>query len=99
MTPPSLRLLNALAPDPFENVWRAISQFDFLVFAITQEMNRLKIDDVYARQIQNHAGIRILNPLAEFFDAIGADPTDQAQNYSTTVLFCFNPEHLDARCF
>lgn len=73
---PSRLLFNALAPNPLPNVGRAVAQFDFLVLAITQETNGLKIDEVNLGQVQNCVRSLILDPLAEFFDTIGAHPAD-----------------------
>jgi hypothetical protein len=39
-------------------------------------MNRLKIDKVNLRQVQNHAGGLLLNLSAELFDAVGSDSAD-----------------------
>jgi hypothetical protein len=51
-------------------------QLDFLVLAVAQETNRLKINEIDLSQIYNRAGSLALHPLAEFFDAIGTEPAD-----------------------
>jgi hypothetical protein len=53
---------NALAPNPLQDVWRAIAYFDLLVLAIAQETNRVKINEVNLGQVQNHAGGSIPDP-------------------------------------
>lgn len=67
---------NAFAPNPLLNVRRAIAYFDFPVLAIEQETNGLTIDEVNLSQVQNYARGLILDPLAEFFDAIGPHSAD-----------------------
>jgi hypothetical protein len=74
--PSSLSLFYALAANPLQNVRRAIPQFDFLVLAIAKETNGLKVDEINLGQIENYERDLILKLLAEFFDAIGADPAD-----------------------
>jgi len=43
---------------------------------IAQKTNGLNIDKVNFSQVDNHEGGLHLNPLAEFFDAIEAEPPD-----------------------
>jgi hypothetical protein len=96
---PSLWPFDSLAMNPLKNVWGAIPQFDLPVLTLAQETNRLKVDEVNLRHVENHrCGVNENMP-AELFDAIGTDPADETQDESRTVPFCFNSEHGDARCF
>ena len=84
---------NSLAPNPLENVRRAIPQLDVPILAIAQEPNGLQIDKVYFGQIEDYDTRSILDALPEFLDTTGADPPDQTQDRAAPVGFCFNSKH------
>jgi hypothetical protein len=86
-------LFNSLAPNPLENVRRAIAQLNVLILAIAQEPNGLQIDKVYFGQIENHDARSILDALPELLNTTGAYPPDQTQDHPPTVGFCFNSKH------
>jgi hypothetical protein len=53
----------------------------------------VEIDKIDFGQVQHSAQVLVVYPLAQFSNAIGADPADQAEDYPSPVQFCFNSEH------
>ena len=62
--------LDAFATNPLPDVWCAISEFNFLVLAVTEKVDRRKINENNLRQIENDWRSLMLKLFAEFFDAI-----------------------------
>ena len=70
-----------------------MTQFDFSVLAVTQELNRRTIDEVNFFEIKDGLVRLAPNELTELFEVVNPNSADQTQDRLRTFRPCFNSKH------
>jgi len=72
-----------------------MTQFDFSVLAVTQELNRRTIDEVNFFQIKDGLVSLAPNELTELFEVVIPNSADQTRDRLRTFRPCFNSKHRE----